>query len=389
LVLDRTERVAQELERIGVDLKAYPLFINKAHHLVVKFEGLSCAQATILKQTALICGADVAIPKHAYRGSRRKNIAAILFANNREIEKIEQRLVEQPWMDALRLQLSELRALEATPILNVGRKKFTFNRTHIMGVINTSPDSFYSGSHYTTTTVVEKVASSMEEEGADFIDIGAESTRPGARALDAKEEIERLKKVLPTLIKCVRIPVSVDTYKSTVAAFAIDEGARIINDISGLGFDKKMVKVIAKNRVSVVIMHIKGVPKTMQVRPHYDDLMAEIYQYLSKRIDRAVKAGIKKERIIIDPGLGFGKRLNDNYEIIERLGELSVFNRPIMAGHSRKSFIGKPFNLDPEQRLEGTLGVETLLIKNGASILRVHDVGEAKKVALLIDGIVR
>lgn len=389
LILDRTELVIEELKRIGVDQNAYPLFVNKTKNLTVKFEGLSSAQANVLKQTALICGADVAIPKIAYRGSKQRTIAVILFANYREIEKIEKRLIEQPWMNSLQEQLHSLVTRGHIPTLKIGRKEIIFNRTYIMGVINITPDSFYSGSRYTTRSMVEKVGTAMEQEGADFIDIGAESTRPGAEALETKEEIARLKKILPGLAKHVSIPISVDTYKADVADFAIDHGADIINDISGLRFDKKMPKVIAKNRVNVILMHIKGTPKTMQVNPDYDDLMAEIHHYLKQKIDFAVASGIKKNRIIIDPGLGFGKRLEDNYEIMRRLQELTIFDRPVMAGHSRKSFIGKPFDFDPEERLEGTLGVEALLIKNGVSILRVHDVHESKKVALLIDKIER
>ncbi|KPJ74192.1 hypothetical protein AMJ52_01600 [candidate division TA06 bacterium DG_78] len=258
-----------------------------------------------------------------------------------------------------------------------------------MGVINITLDSFYGGSRYTTRAVLEKVAREMEEEGADFIDIGAESTRPGACPIDEKEEIERLKLILPKLAKMTHIPISIDTRKTRVASFAIDHGATIVNDISGLGFDKKMAKVVAKNNVCLVIMHIKGSPKTMQLNPSYDDLMGEIHNFLEKKIDFATQSGVKRERIIIDPGFGFGKRLDDNYEIMRRLNELTTFKRPILVGHSRKSFIGVPFNFTPEQRLEGTLGVEALLIKSGASILRVHDVLEAKRVALLIDRIER
>lgn len=389
LILDKTELVVEELERIGVDKNAYSLFVNKTKNFAVKFEGLSCAQANILKQTALICGADVAIPKIAYRGSKKRRIAVILFANIREIEKIEKRLIEQPWMDSLRKQLYSLLETKHAPTLKIGRKQIAFNRTYIMGVINITPDSFYSGSRYTTRSMVEKVATAMEQEGADFIDIGAESTRPGAESLETKEEIKRLKKILPGVVRSIDIPLSVDTYKADVAEFAIECGASIINDISGLSFDKRMPKIIAKNRIGVVLMHIKGTPKTMQVQPEYDDLMAEIHHHFKQKIDFAVESGIKQNRIIIDPGLGFGKRLEDNYEIMRRLQELTIFDRPIMVGHSRKSFIGKPFNLDPEERLEGTLGVEALLIKNGASILRVHDVHEAKKVAVLIDKIER
>jgi dihydropteroate synthase len=389
LILNSRDSVLQELNRVGVDKKSYSLFINKSDHLILKFENLSCAQTHILKQTALICGADVAIPKTAYQGGKGRKFSALFFANKREIEKTERKLDDQPWMEPIRQELQNILTHNHLPVIELGRKKITIDRTYIMGVINITPDSFYNGSRYTTQTVLEKVAREMEEEGADFIDLGAESTRPGADAVDEKEEIKRLKLILPKLAKITRIPISIDTRKARVASFAIDHGATIINDISGFNFDKKMVHVVAKNNVCLVIMHMRGTPRTMQVHPSYDDLMGEIHNFLKEKIDSATELGVKRERIIIDPGFGFGKRLDDNYEIIRRLHELTIFQRPILVGHSRKSFIGNPFNLSPEQRLEGTLGVEALLIKNGASIIRVHDVLETKRVALLIDRIER
>ncbi|MCK4250494.1 dihydropteroate synthase [candidate division WOR-3 bacterium] len=387
LILSNPDSVIKELKHIGVDTNAYSLFINKANYKISKFEGLSCAQANVLKQTALICGADLAIPKTVYYGSKRKKITAILFANFREIEKIKMRLEEQPWMEPISKQLSEILVAKPPPTLKIGNKKLEFNRTYIMGAINITPDSFYTGSRYTTKDTVERIAQEMEEEGADFLDIGAESSRPGAERVDKKEEIKRLKKILPAVIKNTNIPISIDTYKADTASFAIDQGVKLINDISGLSFDKKMAGVIAKNKASLIIMHIKGTPRTMQVNPQYKDLMGEIHYYLRGKIDFATLKGIELNRIIIDPGLGFGKRLEDNYEIINRLNELTSLGRPVLVGHSRKSFIGKPFNISPDQRLEGTLGVEAILIRNGTSIIRVHDVSEAKKVAMLIDKI--
>jgi len=386
LNLNKSDSVIKELKQIGVDTNVYSLFVNKADYKVLKFEGLSCAQANVLKQTALICGADLAIPKTAYNGSTKK-IPAILFANSREIEKIKMRLDEQSWMEPISKQLSEMLLANPPVILKIGNKKIRFNRTYIMGVINITPDSFFSGSCYTTKKTVEKMAREMEKEGADFLDIGAESSRPGAKPVDRKEEIQRLKKVLPAVIKNTSIPISIDTYKADTASFAIDQGVKIINDISGLSFDKKMAGVVAKNKASLIIMHIKGTPRTMQVNPQYKDLMGEIYHYLKRKIDFVKQKGVELNRIIVDPGFGFGKRLEDNYEIINRLNELTTFGRPVLVGHSRKSFIGKPFNIPPEQRLEGSLGVEAILIRNGASIIRVHDVLEAKKVAMLIDKI--
>ncbi|MEO0185367.1 MAG: dihydropteroate synthase [candidate division WOR-3 bacterium] len=388
----RNEQFIKELRDIGVAPESYPIFLKKANYQVIKITHLSAAQANILKQTALICGADVAIPKNAYFGSKKRKFSVIVFANLREIEKMTNRLNEQPWMEEISRQLSEIVKPPKSPVLKIGNEEITFQRTYIMGIINLSPDSFYSGSRYTAISTIKKVIEEMEQDGADFIDIGAESTRPGAKVLGEKEEIERLKSVLPIATRTTKIPISVDTYKAETAKFALDQGVRIINDISGLGFyrlNKKLAKTIARYKACVVIMHIKGTPMTMQINPQYDNTMEEIGEYLRVRIDFALDSGVEINRIVIDPGLGFGKRLEDNYEIIERLGELKVFERPIMVGHSRKSFIGSPFDLPPEQRLEGSLGVEALLIKNGASIIRVHDVAEAKKVAQLIDRMTR
>lgn len=389
LILDRKSTILEELRRINVDPTAYSIFISKSKNVALKFDALSCAQAHILKQTALICGADSAIPKTAYKGGKGRKFPLILFANHRELQKIEQRLGEQPWMAGVRHEIRKVLSDRALPTLRIGRKRVVFDRTHIMGVINLTPDSFYSGSRYTDRSIVERAVTEMTAEGADFIDIGAESSRPGSDPVEEKEEIRRLKAILPVVMKNTDVPVSVDTYKAKVAKFAIDKGAQIINDISGLSFDKRMPKIMARNQATLVIMHMKGKPKTMQRNPTYKDLMNEIHRFLEKRIALAVESGIDPERLVVDPGLGFGKQLEDNYAIIRRLAELKDLNRPILVGHSRKSFIGKPFKLTPEQRLEGSLGVESLLINNGASILRVHDVLAAKKVARLVDLIQR
>lgn len=385
LILKKPASVERELDQIGIDSGALPIFKKKARSTILKFENVTCAQANVLKQIALVCGADLAIPRHAYRDNKHKHVSAILFANQREIEKMCTRLDEQPWLRPIKQELESVCSHQGAPVVTLGRKKLTFNRTYIMGVINVTPDSFYAGSRYRTKEKIERTVCEMEEAGADFIEIGAESSRPGSRAVSAKEQIRRLKPVLAAIVKKTRLPVSIDTYKADVVDFAIKNGGRIINDISGLRFDKRTINVLARSKVGVVIMHMQGRPRNMQVNPSYRDLMHELHLFFQKRIACAIERGIERERLILDPGLGFGKRLEDNYEIIERFAELSVFGRPLMAGHSRKSFIGVPFQLPPEERLEGTLGLSALLINNGASILRVHDVRETKRVALLID----
>lgn len=377
----------RELERIGVDPDAFELFVDKSNSMVLKCDKLSCAQANVLKQTALLCGADVAVARNVYHTKTRKKTSVLVFANRREITRMLERLEDQPWMSPVSEQLSAALKPSDAPALRVGDATIVFTRTYIMGVINMTDDSFYLGSRYTAQDEIVRVASEMESAGADFIDIGTESSRPGAKPTSVKADIEKLRSILPQVVQSVTIPVSVDTYKSKVAAFAIDHGATIINDISGLRFDRHLGRLIARTKAAIVIMHMQGTPRTMQRRPSYRDLMGEIHDFFHNVLKVADDMGISKERIIIDPGLGFGKRLEDNYEIINRLEEFTAFKRPLLVGHSRKSFIGIPFDLAPEDRLEGTLGVQALLINNGANIIRVHDVAEAKKVAMLIDRI--
>ncbi len=379
----------EELARIGVDPAAYPIFKRKAESFLVKIDDLSSAQANVLKQLALTCGADLAIPKDAYFGSRRKRSAGLLFANRRTLDKLISRLNEQSWLSRIGSSLNALNRPTGALDWRIIGRKIRFERTLIMGIININQDSFYSGNRYTNDRIVVRAAREMEQEGADIIDIGAESSRPGAEPVDEKEELRRLKGILPVVTRSCRIPVSVDTYKASIAKFAIENGASIINDISGMRFDPRMASLIRRTGAGIVIMHMKGKPRTMQKRPRYRDLMAEVFSFLKQRIDDAVEHGIARESIVVDPGLGFGKSLKDNYQIIERLGEFRALERPIAVGHSRKSFVGVPFGLSPEQRLEGSLGLSALLIKNGASLLRVHDVVETKKVALLIDRVFR
>lgn len=278
--------------------------------------------------------------------------------------------------------------LQAQQVVCRGKILNLHERTHIMGIINVTPDSFSDGGKYYDPELAIKRGIQLEEQGADIIDIGAESTRPGSDPISVNEELRRLLPVVEGLLDKVQIPISVDTYKAEVADEVLQKGVHIINDISGLHFDREMKKVVSKYQVPIVIMHIKGTPKNMQQNPHYDDLMAEIISYLSNSIAMALAAGITHENIIIDPGIGFGKRLEDNYEILRRLRELTFLECPILIGPSRKSFIGKVLQLEPEQRLEGTAAAVALGINNGADIVRVHDVKEIARVCRVADLIV-
>ena len=275
--------------------------------------------------------------------------------------------------------------------MKLSGKNFNFNfsvKTHIMGILNVTPDSFSDGGHFFNRDRAIEQALRMQADGADIIDIGGESTRPGSEPVSVRDEISRTITVIQSLVKVANIPVSIDTCKSQVADAALSAGASIVNDISGLRFDKKMAHVIARHKAPVAIMHIKGTPKNMQNNPVYKALIPEIMDFLRESIAIAEQAGIPGDRIIIDPGIGFGKTAEHNLEIIRRLDEFAGFEKPVLLGPSRKSFIGKVLgDLPVTERLEGTAAAVAAAILKGAHILRVHDVKEMVRVARLADAI--
>ena len=258
------------------------------------------------------------------------------------------------------------------------------NSTAIMGIINLSPDSFYSRSIPRSISGVFNVAKKMIQEGVHILDVGAETTRPGSKGISVKLELERLLPVITKLTKEFDIPISVDTYKPEVASVVLQEGVSVINDISGLGAGYKMANVIARHKAGVVLMHMKGTPETMQNKPYYKDVCAEVLNFLSSRIMLAEEAGIDFESIAIDPGIGFGKTLTHNVDLITKLDQLKVLGKQILLGVSRKSFIGDILNLEPAERLEGSIAAGIVGVINGANILRVHDVGSTMRAVRVV-----
>ncbi|MCP4130452.1 MAG: dihydropteroate synthase [bacterium] len=245
----------------------------------------------------------------------------------------------------------------------------------IMGILNVTPDSFYDGGRYTDTEKAIERAYRMTEEGADIIDIGGESTRPGSESVSENEEIDRVCPVIEAIAKDIGVPLSVDTNKSGVAGAALRAGASIVNDISGLSFDTAMAGVVAEYKSGIVLMHIQGRPETMQNNPQYHNILDEIYTFLENAANRAVEHGIDRNKIIIDPGIGFGKTLEDNYKIINNLERFKKMGVPLLIGLSRKSLIGKLYDEEVD-RLPATIALNTVSVIRGADILRVHDVRE-------------
>ena len=259
--------------------------------------------------------------------------------------------------------------------------------TLIMGILNVTPDSFSDGGKFKSHDQAIGHAVKMIKEGANIIDIGGESTRPGAKAVQLEEELMR---IIP-IIEAIRLKsdclISIDTYKSKVAEAALDAGADMVNDISGLTFDHNMASLVAERNVPVIIMHIKGKPGDMQKNPNYDNLIKEIKAFFEVQIAIAKKAGIDSGNIILDPGIGFGKRLEDNFEIIRELGQISTMGYPVLLGPSRKSFIGLTLDLPIEERMEGTLASITAGVINGARIVRVHDIRATRRTLTITEKI--
>ncbi|TYB32006.1 MAG: dihydropteroate synthase [Candidatus Mcinerneyibacterium aminivorans] len=379
--------IYKELEKIDVDKYALDIFNNKSKINLIKIKNLKIEEANILKQDALSVGADTAIPRSSISGN--PNITdVILFATNRELEKLKVKLKKQPFsLDNLYSEIEF--ALKDNPkYFEFNNKKLSLKKPKIMGILNITPDSFYDGGKYSKEEQIKNRVKNMIDEGVDIIDLGAESTRPGSERVALHEELERL---LPAveIIKNINgdIPLSIDTYKSKVAEKMLRAGADIINDISGFTFDENMPEVVSKYNAGIIIMHIKGTPKNMQKNPYYEDVIEEIYDYFIHKINIAEKNGIGHSHIAVDPGIGFGKRLEDNLEIIRRLKEFKSLGFPLLMGLSRKSFLKPLTGRKVDRRLAGTIAANTISLLNGANILRVHDIKETRDLINTFEGI--
>ncbi|WP_100901195.1 dihydropteroate synthase [Nostoc flagelliforme] len=263
-------------------------------------------------------------------------------------------------------------------------------RTYLMGILNVTPDSFSDGGEFNTTSAALIQTQALVAAGADIIDVGGQSTRPGAKQITPAEELDRVLSVLQVLRPEISVPISVDTTRAAVAKASVEAGADIINDISGGTFDSEMLPTVAELGVPIILMHIRGTPQTMQQQTDYQDLLGEIYSFLDQQIGVATAAGIDLNKIIVDPGIGFAKNYEQNLEIFRRLRSLLALNCPILVGASRKSFIGRILNQpDPKARVWGTAAACCAAIFNGADILRVHDVQEMRDVSLVADALLR
>jgi len=256
-----------------------------------------------------------------------------------------------------------------------------------VGVVNVTPDSFFDGGLYFEPARAIDRALALAAEGADIIDIGGESSRPGSNPIPAKEEKKRILPVVEVLRQNNSALISVDTTKAEVAEAALAAGADIINDISAGRFDPRMLPIAARSGAAVILMHMKGTPRTMQIAPHYDDVLGEVKAFLGERLEAAESCGLPRESVLLDPGIGFGKQLDHNLILLNNLGALAELGRPLVVGVSRKSFIGKILNIEAQDRLEGTIAAAVVSILRGASLLRVHDIQAVKQAVAVAEAI--
>lgn len=365
--------IEKELMNIGFDKSYTHIAKNKFDYINIKIFDLNCAQANIIKQTALSVGADCATHREVITG-KIESSNCIIGGSFSQIKKIAEKLQTQPF------KLKNLGNILIKEIENSPPKK-----TKIMGILNITTDSFSDGGQYFEFNAAIAQLTKLIEDGADIIDIGAESTKPYSKAVCAEKQLERLEPLLKYIKENnITTPISIDTRSALVAQKSIELGAKIINDVSGFDYDNKMIDVLAANPdIKIVIQHSQGSPETMQIAPSYENLMDEIFRNLQNKIKCAITKGIKKENIIVDPGIGFGKTKQHNLEILDRWQELQTTGCPVLIGLSRKSLLELP-EADNKEKDMYSLALATPLLKDNIDYIRVHNVKIHKKLQSIL-----
>lgn len=376
------EQALYEIALTGADLAGVKYMAPKAVHRVLKVYDLKPRQANILKQEMLSKGGEAAVTRGAVDNTVTQT-DVLLMGTLRQYRELNKKLRSQPFgLAQLGNKLIEvLDNMEGRPVRTLncqGKELVIGSRTLVMGILNVTPDSFSDGGQWFDPARAVEQARQMVAEGADIIDLGGESTRPGHTPVNFEEELRRVMPVLEILVKELDVPISVDTFKADVASRALAAGASIVNDQWALRADPGMAAVVASYGAPVILMH-------NQQGTTYQDLMGDMVQYFEESIAIAKSAGIPGDHIIIDPGIGFGKTLAQNLEVMRRLRELRCLGQPVLLGSSRKSMIGKTLDLPVDQRIEGTAATVSLGIVYGADIVRVHDVKEMVRVARMTD----
>jgi dihydropteroate synthase len=358
-------------------------------YCTIKLEGVDTRAANLMKSYLETLGGGIVMSRGA-RDYTVRETDVLITGSRRTLQLLATRLKGEPYgLEAVSAEIIACTAAGNRTITWGNRTLDFTHKTYVMGILNCTPDSFVPSSRSATLKDAMKAAREMISAGVDIVDVGGESTRPGSDPVPLDEEIRRVIPVIQALRTDSDVIVSVDTRKKEVAERALDAGADIINDITGLRHNDDLARLVARRKVPIVLMHMRGTPKTMQKSPYYKNTISEILRELQPSIAAAIGAGIAPEMIIVDPGIGFGKRIQDNLRIIKELASLKSLKFPILVGLSRKGFIGEILDRPVEKRLIGTVTANTLAILNGANIIRVHDVADAVEMVKIIDSIRR
>lgn len=378
----------REIARLGVHTASCGIFAAKSQIIPLKLTQVRTPAANILKQEMLAAGGDCAVPSGCILNDT-KYVDAVLLGTVKHYRILVRKLAQMPFfgLKELREDLQKFLAAQQPVTLLADGRQLTYEKLRIMGILNVTPDSFYSGSRVGADVVAR--AEQMLADGADILDIGGESTRPGSDAVSVEEEISRVvpaieavKKALPQSI------ISVDTYHAATAQAAINAGADIINDVTALTGDEAMAQVAADAKVPVVLMHMRGTPKTMQQNCEYDNVVTEVAAYLQQRAQALGELGIGTDKIILDPGIGFAKNTEQNLELLQGLDALTSFGYPVLLAASRKTVIGQTLgNLPPQECLEGTIALSCAAVYAGANMVRVHDVKENIRAVRMLEAV--
>ena len=390
LVLSNTEFIKEEFARINVHPAGVKMMSPRADFIPIRLDNLTPPQAIIIKQELLSRGGEAAVSQGTVDNKVDKTKTLLLGTPDMYKGLIENLRIQPFRLKKIAAELETILEYWINPLkfsLKLrDRSLRLFPEPAIMGIVNVTPDSFSDGGEFLSTDEAIKHALELAKEGADIIDIGGESSRPGSDPVSEKDEIERVIPVIKGIRKKSKIPISIDTTKPEVAKAAVKAGADIINDISALSNGTELAEIAAKAKIPIILMHMKGTPKTMQKDTGYEDLMGEIIDYLRKASLKAIECGVKDT--IVDPGIGFGKSLEGNCEILRRLYELRSLGLPVLVGPSRKSTIGKLLGDAPVDKREfGTAAAVALSVAGGANIIRVHNVKDMKDVVKVSSGI--
>ena len=383
------EQLTSAINGIGAHQASLPIFANKAEIIPLKLIDVRTPAANVIKQEMLACGGDAVTPVSTIL-NKDKYVNVLLLGTRKHYNILIKKLEIMGFFGMSEIAQELHEALNPKPLVTrlADGRELTYEKMRVMGILNVTPDSFYAGSRVDIDTVVKK-AGEMLAQGADILDIGGESTRPGSDSVSQEEEARRILPAIEAIRKTYpQVIMSVDTYRAEVAEAAIMRGADIINDISAMEADKNMIRTVIRMNAPIILMHMRGTPKNMQSNCEYKDVVSEVATYLYDRAKLLAERGIGKDKIILDPGIGFAKNVEQNLLLMRDLETLTSFGYPVLLATSRKSTIGKVLgDIPAEERLAGTIATSCQAVYAGAQMVRVHDVKENVDAIRMLEAI--